>query len=45
VEIINSKKYPLEKMITHVFPLEKAQQAMRFFIDERQKTLRVAIRP
>ena len=45
VDIINRRKYPLEKMVTHTFPLEKAQEAMEFFINNRDKTLRVAIKP
>jgi alcohol dehydrogenase len=45
VEIINSKRYPIEKMVTHTFPLEKAEEAMRFFMESRDSTLRVAIKP
>lgn len=45
VDIINSRRYPVEKMVTHVFPLEKADEAMRFFMDSREKTLRVGIKP
>ena len=45
VEIINSGRVPLDKMITHTFPLERAEEAVRFFIDHREDTLRVAIKP
>jgi threonine dehydrogenase-like Zn-dependent dehydrogenase len=45
VDIINSRRYPVEKMVTHVFPLEKADEAMKFFMNHRQSTLRVAIKP
>jgi threonine dehydrogenase-like Zn-dependent dehydrogenase len=45
VEIINSNRYHLEKMITHTFPLEKAEEAIRFFIESKDNTLRVAIKP
>ena len=45
VEIINQRKYRLDKMITQTFPLEKADEAMRFFMENPDKTLRVAIKP
>lgn len=45
VEIINSQKYPIEKMVTHTFPLEKAQEAIEFFMENKDTTLRVAIKP
>jgi threonine dehydrogenase-like Zn-dependent dehydrogenase len=45
VQIINSRKYALEKMITDVFPLEKADEAMRYFMGNPGKALRVAIKP
>jgi threonine dehydrogenase-like Zn-dependent dehydrogenase len=45
VQIINSCKYPLEKMVTDVFPLEKAQEAMEYFMHSPDKALRVAIKP
>ena len=45
VDIINSRRYPVEKMVTHIFPLEKADEAMRFFMDSRESTLRVGIKP
>jgi len=45
VQIINSQKYAIEAMITQVFPLEQADEAMRFFMGNPDKALRVAIRP
>ena len=45
VQIINSRKYALEKMVTDVFPLEKADDAMRHFINNPDKALRVVIMP
>ena len=45
VKIINSRKYPIEKMITHIFPLEKADEAIRYFINQPDKAVRVAIKP
>ena len=45
VQIINSRKYAIEKMITHVFPLEEAQQALEYFMNNPDKALRVAIKP
>jgi threonine dehydrogenase-like Zn-dependent dehydrogenase len=45
VDIINGGRYRLDKMVTHTFPLEKAEEAMRFFMENRESTLRVAIKP
>ena len=45
VKIINSRKYPIEKMISHVFPLEGADEAIRFFMAHPEQTVRVAIKP
>lgn len=45
VEIINSRRFPVEKMVTQVFPLEKADEAMHYFMEHRESTLRVAIKP
>ncbi len=45
VKIINSRKYPVEKMITQVFPLEQADEAMCYFMTQPDKTVRVAIKP
>jgi threonine dehydrogenase-like Zn-dependent dehydrogenase len=45
VKIINSRKYAIEKMITDVFPLEQADAALRHFMTEPERALRVAIKP
>ena len=29
VKIVESRKYPLEKMVTHRFPLEEAEKAVK----------------
>ncbi len=45
VRIINSRRYALERMITDVFTLEKAGEAIEYFMSHPDKALRVAIRP
>jgi threonine dehydrogenase-like Zn-dependent dehydrogenase len=45
VRLINARKYPLEKMITQVFPLEQAGEALSFFMHQPDQAVRVAIRP
>ncbi|MGI6365517.1 MAG: zinc-dependent alcohol dehydrogenase [Bacillota bacterium] len=45
VKIINSRKYPVEKLVTHVYPLEKADEAMNFYMNNNGSTIRVAIKP
>lgn len=45
VEIINSRQYALEKMVTDVFPLEEAEDALQYFMNSPDKALRVAIKP
>lgn len=45
VRIINSGRYPIEKMVTHVFSLEQADEAIQFFIAHPEQAVRVAIRP
>jgi len=45
VSIINSNRYPIENMVTHVFPLEEAETAIKFFINNPQETIRVALDP
>jgi threonine dehydrogenase-like Zn-dependent dehydrogenase len=45
VKIINSRKYSIEKMITNIFPLEQADEAMRYFMTQPDQALRVAIKP
>jgi threonine dehydrogenase-like Zn-dependent dehydrogenase len=43
--IINSRRLPIEKMITQVYPLERGEEAMRFFMEGRPDCIRVALRP
>ncbi len=45
VRLINARKYPLEKMVTHVFPLQQADEALQFFVNHPEQNIRVAIRP
>lgn len=45
VDIINSQKYAIEKMVTHIYPLEKADEAMHFYMNNSGDTIRVAIKP
>jgi threonine dehydrogenase-like Zn-dependent dehydrogenase len=45
VKIINSRRYPVEKMITHTFSLERADEAIRFFMSSPDQAVRVAIKP
>jgi threonine dehydrogenase-like Zn-dependent dehydrogenase len=43
--IINARQFAVEKMITHVLPLEKGEEGMRFFMEGRPDCIRVALRP
>lgn len=45
VRILNRRTYPIEKMVTHVFPLTEADEAIRFFMTHPEEALRVAIQP
>ena len=45
VEIINRRQVRIEKMVTHVFPLEQADEALRFFMAQPDQAVRVAIKP
>lgn len=45
VRVINSRKYPIEKMVTHVFRLAEADEAIRFFMAHPEQAIRVAIQP
>ena len=45
VQIVYSPKYPVERIITHVFPLQEATRAMERFIHEPQKCIRTALVP
>lgn len=45
VKIINSRKYAIEKMITHKFHLTEAQQAMKLFLAAPPECTRIALIP
>ncbi|MDH7499890.1 MAG: zinc-binding dehydrogenase, partial [candidate division NC10 bacterium] len=45
VRIIEARKYAIEKIITHQFPLEKAAEAMKFFMQAPADSIRVALIP
>lgn len=44
-EIVNSRRYPIEKFITHHYPLERGEEAMRFFMAAHPECVRVALVP
>lgn len=43
--LINSRKYAVEKMISHRFPLEKAEEAMRLFLEGPEDCIRIGLVP
>ena len=43
--MINARSKPIEKMITHVFPMDEAPDAMRFFIDRPTDCIRCSLKP
>jgi len=45
VRLINSRRYPVEKITTHVFALEEAEQGMKLFMSGDPDCIRVALRP
>ncbi|GFN22350.1 zinc-binding dehydrogenase [Moorellaceae bacterium AZ2] len=45
VSIINSRKYAVEKMVTHVYPLNQAEEALKFYMNNTGEAIRVAIKP
>ena len=45
VDIINRKKYPMGEVITHVFPLAQANEAMGLLIDHPDRCVRAALDP
>ncbi len=44
-DIINSGRYPIEKMITHVFPLTKVADAMNLFFEAPVECIRIGLVP
>jgi threonine dehydrogenase-like Zn-dependent dehydrogenase len=43
--LVNSRRYPIEKFITHHYPLERGEEAMRFFMANHPACVRVALTP
>ncbi len=43
--IVNSGRYPIEEMVTHTFPLARAEEAMRLFMEGRDGVIHVALDP
>jgi threonine dehydrogenase-like Zn-dependent dehydrogenase len=43
--IINGRQVAIEKIITHVLPLERGEEGMRLFMEGRPDCIRVALRP
>jgi len=47
IELAQARKYPIEKMVTHRFPLEEAERAVRLVGGEfgGEETVKVVILP
>jgi len=45
MKIINSGKYPLERIVTHVFPLDRAEEALRMAKEVPPGFIKAAIQP
>ena len=45
MKVINSKKYPLEKIIKPVYPLSKINEAFAFLKDHREECIKIGIVP
>jgi threonine dehydrogenase-like Zn-dependent dehydrogenase len=43
--IVNSRRFAIEKMITHTLPLERGEEGMQFFIAGHPECIRVALKP
>ena len=43
--IVNSRRFAVEKMITHALPLERGEEGIRFFMAGHPECIRVALRP
>jgi threonine dehydrogenase-like Zn-dependent dehydrogenase len=44
-DIVNSRRYPIEEMVTHTFPLEQAEEGLRLFMDGRDGVIHVGLDP
>ncbi len=45
VEIVNSRRYPVEDMVSHVLPLARAPEAIRLFAQGREDVIHVGLDP
>jgi len=45
VKLINSKKYPIERIITHKFSLREVEKAMNLFLEAPENCIRVGLIP
>jgi alcohol dehydrogenase len=43
--IVNSRRYPMEEMVTHTFPLSAVRTAMTLFMEGRDGVIHVALDP
>jgi threonine dehydrogenase-like Zn-dependent dehydrogenase len=43
--IVNSRRFAVEKMITHILPLERGEEGIRYFMVGHPECIRVALRP
>lgn len=43
--IVNSRRYPIEDIVTHTFPLAQAEDALRLFMDGRDQVIHVGLDP
>ncbi|MBB6454571.1 2-desacetyl-2-hydroxyethyl bacteriochlorophyllide A dehydrogenase [Salirhabdus euzebyi] len=45
VDIINSMKHDVEKIVSHTYPVNQSETAMQLFIDQPERCIRVALKP
>ena len=45
VKLINSARFPVEKMITHLFEMAAAEEALKFCLDPTSDFIKVALKP
>ena len=44
-QIVNSRRYPIEDMVTNTFPLADAERAMELFMNGGDRAIHVALDP
>jgi threonine dehydrogenase-like Zn-dependent dehydrogenase len=44
-DIVNSRRYPIEQMVTHTFPLDRAEEGLRLFMEGRDGVIHVGLDP